>query len=108
MKAARMLGSFVENKIQEQSITSERLETILHMDEQQIMMFYEGRLFLSFPQIKALSDELGLSINALLQGNERQYNESVIHCMNDFENNDKREKILDMIDDYLDIYDAVQ
>lgn len=108
MKASRMLGNFAEHKIKEKDIAIEQLEKNLHISKEQIIEFYEGRYFLSFIQLKELAKTIDVSIDALLNGNEQEYNSSVVHCMNDFQDNNNREQILDLIDNYLDIYDAIE
>ena len=108
MKASRMLGNFAEHKIKEKNIAIERLEKSLNISKEQIIEFYEGRYYLSFVQLKELAKTIDVSIETLLHGDEQEYNSSVVHCMNDFQNNNNREQILDLIDDYLDIYDAIE
>ena len=44
----------------------------------------------------------------LLSGDPQRYNATVVHCMNDFHNPENREMILDFIDDYVDVVDAVK
>lgn len=108
MKASRMLGSFAEHQIKEKAITMQQLEKTLNITEEQILEFYEGRYYLSFAQIKELANTLNISIDVLLHGDEQVYNSSIVHCMNDFQDVNNREKILDLIDEYLDIYDAIE
>lgn len=70
-------------------------------------MLLKGRAYASFPQVSALSKLLEVSIDQLLSGDKESYNTTVVHCMNDFQDTSKREEILDLIDDYVDIVDAV-
>lgn len=43
----------------------------------------------------------------LLKGDKEEYDLTVVHCMNDFKDSNQREKILNIIDGYIDIVDAL-
>lgn len=107
MQGARMLGSYVEHLASCKNMSLSDLSSILGCNEAGVYAFMKGRAFASFPQIAALADRLGVTVEQLLSGDETSYNANVVHCMNDFQDTSKRELILDLIDDYIDVVDAV-
>lgn len=106
MQQARMAGNFVEYMAKSKSISNERLCKIIGCEEHQLQSFFKGRSILSFPQMSLIASELGTTVSQILAGDESLYNKTVVHCMNDFDNDKNREKILDIMDNYMDIFDA--
>ena len=107
MQRARMLGNYVQNLAEKKGLTNAELREALDCQENQLQSFLKGRSFLPFTQISSLADLLGVTVSDLLEGDPQNYNETVVHCMNQFQNASNREKILDIIDEYMDIRDAV-
>lgn len=107
MQSARMLGNYVEHLMPTKNLTRSGLGEILGCDLRQVDAFLKGRAYASFPQIQALAKALGTSVSDLLAGDAERYGASVVHCMNDFQDPENRERILDLIDDYVDVLDAV-
>ena len=108
MQKARMLGNYVYHLATQKGLSTHELGKMLGCQEHQVKSFLKGRSFATFDQMTVLARELGISVTDLLKGNEDYYNATVVHCMNQFQNNANREKILDIIDDYMDIVDALQ
>lgn len=108
MQEARMLGNYVEHLANRKGLSISDLSRILDCSENQAYSFVKGRAFASFSQLSTLAEEFGVTIDELLSGDEQTYNATVVHCMNDFQDASKREDILDLIDDYVDIVDAVK
>lgn len=108
MRSARMLGNYVEHLMTTQNLTRSKLGEILGCDLRQVDSFLKGRAYASFEQIQALARALGTSVSELLAGDAERYNASVVHCMNDFQDPENRERVLDLIDDYVDVLDAVK
>ena len=107
MKKARMIGNYVGYVAQDKHLSISQLGETLQLDEEHVKSFLRGRLLLSFEQLHRLSKELDVSVENLLKGDEKVYNSTVVHCMHKFDDNDNREKILDIIDSYLDVVEAV-
>ncbi len=95
MKAARRLGSYVEELSIRNNITPIQLSELLKCDEHFIQRFFKGRALLTFPKLKLLADTLGVTVSDLLDDSNYIYD-------------DNREMILDIIDDYMDLYEAVE
>lgn len=107
MQEARMLGNYVEHLAEEKQISVSELSQILSCSDNQVRSFFKGRAFASFEQLALLAKTFGLSVRALLAGDTKTYTASVVDCMNDFDDPSNREYILDIIDSYMDILDAV-
>lgn len=107
MQKARMLGNHLRQLADERGITATELGTLLGCSAQQMCALFAGRRFLTFDQLSALADRFRVSVEALLAGDPAHYNKTVTHNMNKFEDTGKREEILDIIDDYMDVFDAL-
>lgn len=108
MKETRALGNYVQRLAKSKNISEDELGLILNCSSNQIYSFFKGRAYASFQQLIIIADYLNTTVDDLLNGDIESYNSSVVHCMNDFQNPDNREKILDIIDDYIDIVDALE
>lgn len=95
MKQARRLGSYVKELSIKNNITPIQLSELLNCPEHFIQRFFKGRAFLSYPKMKLLADTLGTTVGDLLDDGNYSYDEN-------------REMILDIIDDYMDLYEAVE
>lgn len=102
-----MLGNYVEHLAERKGLSISDLANILGGDERRVKSFIKGRAYASYNQISSLAAMLGTTVEGLLKGDSDAYNATVVHCMNDFQNTANRERILDLIDDYVDIADAV-
>lgn len=108
MKTARMLGSYAEELANKNGFTAKSLGELLGRTEHQVRMFFKGRAYLSFPQMKILAETFNVSVTDLLEGNKDSYKANFVNCRHEFDNDENREKILDIIDDYIDLFDAVE
>lgn len=95
MKQARRLGNYVEELSIKNNITPIQLSELLNCSEHFIQRFFKGRALLTFPQMRLLADTFGVTVSDLLDDSNYSYD-------------DNREKILDIIDDYMDLYEAVK
>lgn len=107
MKDMRMLGNMVHKLSDEKGFSAKAIADKINSSEKKVWAFYKGRAIPSFDQLSILAELFHVSIDELLSGDAAHYNESVVHCMNDFSNTNNREMILDIIDDYFDVYNAV-
>lgn len=107
MQETRMIGYRVDKYSKSKNISFEELRAIIGCNEIQLKSFLKGRSLISFNQLSRLADRLGVEISSLLSGDEEGYNCSVVHCMNKFTDNSNREKILDIIDEYMDVLDSL-
>ena len=107
MQQARMLGNYVEHLAVKKGMSLSDLSHVLGCTETQVYSFIKGRAVASFNQIHKLASALDISEEQLLTGDATSYNATVVHCMNEFDDSTNRERILDLIDQYIDIFDAV-
>ena len=107
MQEARMLGNYVEHLAKAKGLSVSDLSQVLNCTENNVFAFLKGRAFASFSQLSNLADTLETTIENLLGGDISQYNDTVVHCMNGFKDIKNREEILDLIDNYIDICNAV-
>ena len=71
------------------------------------MLLILHNTYASYAKIKILAEALGTTVGELLKGDQKVYNSTVVHCMHEFEDDENREFILDIIDGYIDIVDAL-
>lgn len=107
MQNARMLGNFIQKLAGELHLSATDLSHLLDCEEHQVKLLLKGRSFATFEQISQLAEQFHVSVQELLEGDTEHYNRTVAHCMNQFHRTEHREEILDILDDYLDIVDAV-
>ena len=107
MKETRVLGNYVKSLAHSKHVSEDELSQLLDCSPEQVYSFFKGRSFVSFQQLTKLATRFDTTVADLLNGDLENYNSTVVHCMNDFQNPDNREKILDIIDGYIDIVDAL-
>ena len=108
MEDMRILGNMIEKLAAEQHVTADALGALLQCTPEQVARLFKGRLFLTFDQLTALLERLRVSVDTLLAGDRENYRQTVVHCMGEFSDEANREKVLDIIDDYLDLCRAAQ
>lgn len=107
MKQARMIGNTVRNKASNKGYTASELGASIDCSEDLIQLFFDGRALLSFDKLEQISNILDMPLEAIIEGNEDEYDMTIVHCMNQFSNSDNRELILDLIDGYLDVKESL-
>lgn len=107
MQKARMMGNRLRQLAEKNKVPVSELSALLGCSEVQVKSLFAGRSFASFEQISTLANRFHVSIADILAGDTEHYNQTVAHCMNQFGNTENRERILDIIDDYMDILDAI-
>ena len=107
MQDARMIGYRVDRYANKNNISYAELSSIIGCSEAKFKSFVKGRAFVSFNQLSMLAKHLGVEVDSLLSGDEAEYNKSVVHCMNEFADDSNRERILDILDDYMDVLDSL-
>ena len=106
MKNMRIIGSKIEERVKELGLSSEEASAKLGCE---LLQYYELTKGLMMPTYELLSHFAKcLSINEddLLDGNTRYYDENFVHPMGEFTIPEEREKILDIIEDYLKLRTA--
>lgn len=107
VKETRMLGSYIEKLAAEQSVTVHDLSILLACTEQQIVALFKGRTFLSYEQLSMVAERLSTTTSNLLTGDLAYYNKHFVHCEGEYTNIANREKILDILEGYLNIRETI-
>ncbi|MFI3170247.1 MAG: helix-turn-helix transcriptional regulator [Faecalibacterium sp.] len=107
MRNARIMGNFIEKKANELSLSHADLSGLLGCSTAQVQALFKGQVLTSYNQLTVLAEKFQVSVETLIKGDPAHYESTVVHCMNTFDNPENREKILDIIDQYLDVYNAV-
>lgn len=108
MQNARMLGNYIEHLATDKGLSISDLSQTLGCSEQKVRALYKGLAFASYDQMSKIASALGVTIGQLFSGDVEHYNKTVVSCMNDFDKPSRREEILDLIYNYVDIFDAVE
>ena len=95
MKDARKLGNYIECLAAQQNISAWDISKALGCEEHQVKRLFKGMAFASYGQVSILAELLGTTVEDLLS------------CGNGLRDNENREKIIDLIYDYVDVFDAV-
>ena len=104
MQKARMIGNYIEHKIKENGLDASFVAEYIGITENQLEQFCKGRLFLSYSQLAKIAEMLSVAVNDVLRGNNQLYEDSF---SDKFDNPKNREIILDIIDNYVDIVEAI-
>ena len=107
MKEIRSLGNTIGYLSSQNGVTVEDLSHVLNRPVDEIKRSLAGRSIFSYQQLEKIADKLQVKVDDLFT--EMPQNDLVCNmdCMNAFVNPDHREEIIDMIYDYLDVYDHV-
>lgn len=108
MQNARLIGNTIERLCKEKNIDIEILKSVLNCSDYQVYSLFKGLVYASFDQLIEIAKALGVTIEELLNGNKEEYRRTVVHCINDFQDDANCEFILDLIEDYIDIKNAVE
>jgi hypothetical protein len=102
----RLLGNNIKCMADKNKLDAEELAGVCGLTLSDIHRVFEGRLVLTPIQISNIASTLGCTINQLLDRPEGfvSYGE----CMGEFKNPDNEDKILNIIDDYIDLKESVQ
>ena len=107
MKEIRSLGNKINYLLKEKNIKIKELASVLHQPIEDVYMGLAGRKFFSYEQLELIADKLQVNVDELFKEAPRDDCIYSMDCMNDFSESDNQEKIMDIIYDFLDVYDSV-
>lgn len=107
MQRARILGNNIRRKAEEQGITKREIADLLGCSEERVIALYSGRVYLSYMQLQSVAERLGTPVTELITGGETEYKADMDKSFGVFSDDSNRERVLDIIEDYLDIREAV-
>lgn len=105
MKHARMIGNYVEHLIKRKGFSNAEFAKYIGCDENQLNRFFKGMVLASYSQLSKMAEICDVSVCDILEGDEEEYNNSF---SDKFDNPENREIILDIIDDYIDVIEALK
>ncbi len=106
MRNMRVIGATIRKALEDKCVSREQLAKEAKISANDLEMVIYGRKILSFSQLSKIADYLDIKIDLLIEGDINYYTNTVVDCMNGFENEENREKILDLVYDYMDLLDA--
>lgn len=92
---AWMLGAYIRQKMEERNVSVSSIASLLGCQEVEVERLLCDRVLVTYPQMQRLAEYLGLPVSDLLQNASR------------LEMDASKEKVLDIIWDYMDVRDAV-
>ena len=104
MKYCRSIGNNIYNIMEQKSISVETLSEETGFSENDIERIFNGRLILSYKDLEAICSVLDINIEDTLKVSDEN---SFVHCNGEFKDIENREKILDIIDSYIDVVEMV-
>lgn len=99
MSYAREIGFAIR---QASTNHEEALCSALGITQQELKKLYRGRLFLTGSDLEKVAEVCGVSAESLVEVDSAAYDAQVVDCMSGFDDRESREKILNLIDDYID------
>ena len=100
----RRLGQNIKKASLEKYASTEAVAQAISLSVADVTRVFEGRLLLSPVKLKELSKLIGTSVRELLDVTGEY---DFVECMGTFTNKENEDKILDMIDNYIDLLEAI-
>lgn len=104
--ARRKLGVNIYTLMQNSGISREDFAKRICFSKRDATRVFEGRIFLSPLQLKNIADVLGTTQDKLLDFNSDKVAPE-LQYMKEFDNPDNLDKVLDLIDEYVELKESV-
>lgn len=108
MSHSRELGYAIQKRTAGNQGLEQRLLESLHITREELQRLYAGRLFLTGSQLRQAASVCGVEPHELTEACREDYDRNVVRYMTAFQNRENREKILDLIDAYIDAREALE
>ena len=108
MKNVREIGYRIRSLMEERKLSVEDLANNLEKPADEVNMALFGRRFFSFPQLEKISDFLNVPVDRFFEHGQNISLGDSVDCMNRFTDKENCEEVLDLIYDYLDVYDSIK
>lgn len=108
MNYSRIIGDNITIELKNRSLSLLDLGDKIGFSDADMDKLTEGRLFLPPFQLTKIADAIGTTIDELIDERSNDEYSALIHNFRDFNNPDNQELILDMIDMYADLEEAVE
>lgn len=100
----RRLGYNIEKASQKKYNTIEDFASAIDLSLKDTHRLFEGRIVLSPFQLKAISEKVDVPLKELLDVSGRY---TLVECMGSFKDKQNEDKVLDLIDNYIDLVEAI-
>ena len=107
MATLRDLGYRIMSLTKNDSTLKSELCSNLNFSLLDLERLFYGRLSLTPMQIKTISSTLSVSADDLVNYKNTDSYKNCVHCMSSFSSQDNCNEVLDIIDSYIDIKEAV-
>lgn len=100
----RRLGSNIEKASKKNYTQVEDFASAINLSVKDVHRLFEGRLILSSSQLKVISEKVNTPMKKLLDISSKY---TFVECVGSFKDVQNEDKILDLIDSYIDLSEAV-
>ena len=100
----RRLGSNIEKASIKDFKQTEEFASAINLSVKDVHRLFEGRLVLSPVQLKLISEKVNKPLKELLDISGKY---TLVECMGSFKDEKNEDKILDLIDNYIDLIEAI-
>lgn len=108
MNNSRIIGNNISLELMNRSMELSVFAQKIDFSMNDIHKLIEGRLFLPPFQLKKIADTLGVSKSDLMTDKGSGEYDKLIHNFRDFKKPENQELVLDLIDMYADLAEALQ
>lgn len=108
MTHTRELGFAIRQRTASHPEREQQIQETLHITHQELQRLYAGRLFLTGSDLREVASICDVKPRELMQASQEEYDKNVVRYMTDFQDRENREKILDLIDAYIDAREALE
>ena len=108
MTHTRELGFAIRERAAGDPERERQIQEALHLTPQELQRLYAGRLFLTGSDLREVASICNAEPRELTRASREDYNERCVRYMTAFQNPENREKILDLIDAYIDAREALE
>lgn len=100
----RRLGYNIEKASRKAFAQTEEFANAINLSLKDVHRLFEGRLILSPLQLKVISEKVNMPLKELLDISGKY---TLVECMGSFRDEKNEDKILDLIDNYIDLVEAI-
>lgn len=105
MTYSRVLGHNIESKINSTCGSINDFASKVNFSVRDLHKICEGRLSLAPRDLYAISNALNIDVSDIIE--QDKFQDKYVDCMGKFKNSDNQDKILDLIDMYIDLKESV-
>lgn len=107
MNNSRILGNNIILELSEMNLSVEMFAEKIGFTEAETQKLIQGRMFLPPFQLNVIAKALGISVEKLIDDRGCEAYNNLIHNFGEFKSRENQELILDMIDMYADLEEAL-